>query len=250
LRVTVCQLSEDRAAFTQEWDALLAHIQAERTDLLLLPEMIFSPWLAAEKPSDFAAWTAAADEHQRWIAQLERVGVPTILGAAPVIHDGQRLNEGFIWDNGGYHAVHHKYYLPDEDGFWEAHWYQRGDKTFQAAQTAHACIGFMICSELWFLEHARAYGRQGVQLLATPRATEQASVAKWLIGGQTAAIVSGAFSLSSNRCGGDFGGQGWIVDPDGEVLGVTTAAQPFLTREIDLTLADRAKQTYPRYIPE
>ena len=73
--------------------------------------------------------------------------------------------------------------------------------------------------------------------------------------GQAAAVVSGAFSLSSNRVALDgnppeLGGRGWIIDPDGRVLGTTTQAQPFITRDIDLENAEKSKNTYPRYIPD
>jgi hypothetical protein len=38
-----------------------------------------------------------------------------------------------------------------------------------------------------------------------------------------------------------------LIDPDGSVLGVTSHAEPFLTVEVDLDQAVRAKRTYPRY---
>lgn len=48
----------------------------------------------------------------------------------------------------------------------------------------------------------------------------------------------------------NLGGLGWVIDPEGHVLGVTSPKEPFLTVEIDLDLADEAKQTYPRYLPD
>jgi N-carbamoylputrescine amidase len=45
-----------------------------------------------------------------------------------------------------------------------------------------------------------------------------------------------------------WGGQGWIIDPEGQVLGTTSSEQPFLTLEIDLGEAQAAKTTYPRYV--
>jgi len=31
------------------------------------------------------------------------------------------FNDGFVWEkNTGYQSIHTKYYLPDEQGFWEA----------------------------------------------------------------------------------------------------------------------------------
>lgn len=47
--------------------------------------------------------------------------------------------------------------------------------------------------------------------------------------------------------GGDaFAGRSWLVSPEGEILGETSAAAPFLTMEIDLEEAERAKRSYPR----
>ena len=100
------------------------------------------------------------------------------------------------------------------------------------------------------MEQARLYGKAQVHLIVTPRLTGAATLDKWLAGGRVAAILAGAFGLSSNRHDDakGYGGQGWIVGPDGEVLALTTAAEPFATRDIDLSAAERAKHTYPRYV--
>ena len=92
--------------------------------------------------------------------------------------------------------------------------------------------------------------RVGVELLLSPRATALATTKKWLAVGVVAAVRSGGFSLSSNRVDptGGCGGGGWIIDPAGEVLAITSAAEPFATREIDLTKAAAAKESYPRYV--
>ncbi|MCA1603687.1 MAG: carbon-nitrogen hydrolase family protein, partial [Acidobacteria bacterium] len=155
----------------------------------------------------------------------------------------------------GYRAAHLKYYLPNEDGFWEAAWYEQGEGRFIPISCSAARIGFQICTDLWFMERARAYGKAGVQLLVNPRATARTTLDKWLAGGRVAAVVAGAFCLSSNRVSNEasgvtFGGQGWIVGPDGDVLGLTSPEQPFVTIEIDLDEAERAKSTYPRYVSE
>jgi hypothetical protein len=51
-----------------------------------------------------------------------------------------------------------------------------------------------------------------------------------------------AYSVSSNRSG-DFGGQAWIISPEGNVLGLSSAAEPFLSMEIAL----HATQDEPRH---
>ncbi len=109
---------------------------------------------------------------------------------------------------------------------------------------------FVICSELWAFQRAREYGKAGADVLVTPQLTTRSSVDKWLAGGRAAAVVSGAYSLSSNRASEaqDYGGRGWVVSPDGEVLASTSPAAPFATVEVDLALAERAKSSYPRYV--
>ena len=103
------------------------------------------------------------------------------------------------------------------------------------------------------LDVSRQYGLRGVGLILVPRATPVTSRERWLVGGRVAAIVSGAYCLSSNRsgvsgAGDEFGGQGWIIDPDGEVLAVTSDAERFVTLNVDLQRAADAKATYPRYV--
>ena len=93
-------------------------------------------------------------------------------GSRPVIQNGKRLNEGFIWQSdSGYKPSHAKYYLPDEKGFWEASWYERGKRDFTVAQCRGINVGFLICTELWFFEHAREYSEQDIHLLVCPRVT-------------------------------------------------------------------------------
>jgi N-carbamoylputrescine amidase len=67
-------------------------------------------------------------------------------------------------------------------------------------------------------------------------------------------VLSGVYCLSSNYSAGggngnEWGGAGWIIEPEeGEILGVTSSDEPFLTLEIDLEAARIAKTTYPRYV--
>jgi predicted amidohydrolase len=61
--------------------------------------------------------------------------------------------------------------------------------------------------------------------------------------------MSGCFVASPNRWSYEstaFTGRSWLVSPEGEILGETSADTPFLTVEIDLEEATRAKSTYPR----
>jgi N-carbamoylputrescine amidase len=255
MKVTVCELSNDPQQLNQDWQALVTHVQTHGSDLVLLPEMTFHPWVAWTDQLDPAVWQAAVDAHDRWMPRLAELAPATVVGTRPINQGKKRLNEGYIWDQTlGYRAAHHKYYLPDEDGFWEASWYQRGEGDFDLIECGQAKTGFLICTELWFNAHARAYAKGGIHLLVCPRATPLGTAAKWVAGARTAAVVSGAYCLSSNFCGDTgqglpWAGTGWIIEPEaGQVLGLTSPKQPLLTLDIDLRVADAAKRTYPRYV--
>lgn len=253
MRVTVCQLSDEPSAFGADWAALRRHVDEHKSDLILLPEMPFATWFATEREFSPKLWNAAIVEHAHWKERLSDLAPATVLSTEPVERDGRRLNEAFVWSAGRATPAHHKRYLPEEDGFWEASWYEQGDGAFDLTDAAGARVGFQICTELWTLAEARKYGLAGADIIAAPRATPASSVERWIVAGRAAAMLAGAFCVSSNRSGMSrggfkFGGAGWIIGPDGEVLAVTSEAEPIMTRDIDLAAARAAKSTYPRYV--
>ncbi len=256
MRVTVCELPDRPDAFADAWRGLVRHAREEASEVVVLPEMPFAPWFGTRRAFDAATWRAFIEAHDAWMPRLGELAPATVLATRPVEAGGRRLNEAFAWERAaGYQAAHHKRTLPDEDGFWEASWYERGSTPPRVVRCGAAAAGFQVCTELWFFDGSRDLGKRGVHLLAVPRATAATTVDKWVAGGRAAAVVSGAFCLSSNRAGpavGDpslaFGGAGWIIGPDGDVLALTSADRPCATLDVDPADAERAKKTYPRYV--
>ena len=260
IRVTVCQLRSDPDGMQRDWEALVEHMRREGSDLVLLPEMPFYPWPFWRQTFLPEVWQATVAAHDRWQERVAELAPAIVTGSRPAGREGRRLNRGFVWQEGDerLRLFHSKAHLPDESGFWEASWYQNGRGAFRVVEldeSGRLCAGFLICTELWFMDHARTYGQEGAHLLLTPRATERRTVDKWLAGGRAAAVIAGAYSLSSNHYGDyhqpvSLGGLGWIIGPDGEVLALTTPSRPCATMTIDLGRAERAKETFPRYVPD
>jgi len=257
MRVTVCQFPDDQALMEDVWAQLVAFVRQTESTFVLLPEMPFFPWSAGSSLYQPAVFEMAVESHDRWMGRLAELAPATVASSRPVLKNGLRLNEGFIWDEAnGYRGVHCKYYLPEEPDFWEATWFDRGEKNFKTVPTPLGEAGFLICTELWFNEHARAYGHQQARLLLCPRATRLGTRNKWLVGGRAGAIASGAWCLSSNRGGQQASGEawagaGWIIEPEaGGIKAITSEKEPFVTVDIDLELADKAKSSYPRYVLE
>ena len=257
MRVSVCELPNSWTESDTYWNQLIHHLETEKSDLLVLPEMPFFEWITKSNDVDPLLWKQAVKAHDKWIDRLYELPVAMTIASRPVIENSRHLNRGFIFTREkGVVQVHDKYYLPDEPGYYETSWYERGKENFNIIHINGIKIGFLICTELWFTQRARQYLKQNIDILVCPRATPKSKVDIWVTGGKAAAIVSGAFCLSSNYNGPntreeDFGGKGWIIEPErGDVLGTTCLDQNFLTLDIDINDAENAKITYPRYVKE
>lgn len=251
MRVTVCELPHETDALADAWVALCEHTIAHASQLVLLPEFAMVEPVWESERFDAARWSAVESLNDRQLRRLPELRAEHVVGTRPLSVDGRRLNQGYLWSlDAGVQPLRSKYFLPEEPGSWEATWFDRGDPAFPAFQAGPVSFGVNICTELWALGTYAAYDALGVELLLAPRATALATTTKWLAVGVVAAVRSGAFSLSSNRVDstGACGGAGWIIDPAGEVLAITSAAEPFATRDIDLTKAAKARHSYPRYV--
>jgi predicted amidohydrolase len=250
MRVTVCEMPDDRKDFETAWEELTAYVRKQQSDLVLLPELPFYPWIATTPQFDAQVWQMAQKAHEVMMQRLRELSPSVVLGTHPLIEGAFRLNRGFYWTPAdGYQGVHDKYYLPNEEGFYERCWFDRGRRDFTLARVQDMAIGILICSEVMFNEWARYYGRQGANMIAVPRAT--GGHERWVVALRMVAIASGAFVISSNRAQDSvFGGRGLVVGPDGDVLASTSRQAPFATVAIDLAESTRAKKTYPRDLLE
>jgi predicted amidohydrolase len=225
--VTVCELPDDPRSFEDSWAKLAGHVRQACSGLVLLPDMAFSPWFADPADIEAARWSAAVAAHDAWEHRLAELGAAVVAGSRPIDFGNERYDEGFVWDaEYGIRSVH-----------------ARASHDFVPLEVHGVDIGFMIGPE-GSAQGARAYGRGEVDIVAMPRCTRSETFAQRLAQACAVATETGAFVLSSNRSA-PFEGQGWIVAPDGRVLGTTSSTQPFVSLEIGLPserlAADRSR---------
>jgi len=250
MRVTVCELPDESAALAAAWSDLCDHTAGQRSSLVLLPELAFVEPFWESPTFDPDQWARVTETCAAWIGRLHELDVDAVVGTRPATIDGHHFNEGFLWLRSQlFFPLRRKYFLPDEPGGWESHWFTRGDAKFPVIDTGPMRFGLNICTEIWALETYAAYAASDAAAVLCPRATSARTAAKWRAAGIVAAVRSGAYCLSSNRGGGGEagGGASWIIGPDGDVLAQTSEQAPFATLEIDPGLAAAAQSTYPRY---
>jgi len=206
--VTVCELPENRKGFEHAWAQLAEHVRQSDSGLVLLPDMALSPWFCS------------------WEDRLGELGAGLVLGSLPVDFGNEHYVEGFAWS-------------PDA-GFLSVH--AQASRDFVPLEVDGVDIGFMMGPEVT-ARGELPYVRGDVDIVAMPRCTRAEQFAQRLERACAVATGVGAFALSSNRSA-PFEGQGWIVAPDGRVLGTTSGSQPFCSLQIELPseqlAADRA----------
>ena len=109
------------------------------------------------------------------------------------------------------------------------------------------CVGFQLCSEMMFTEHAQDMGFDGAHLVVQPGRADMLRVGGSLR--KMSAIASGGYVASANRRSlrrDHFAGGSWVLSPDAHALYETTKERPFAPAEIDLAVAERTKLEYPR----
>lgn len=254
--VGVCETPADLGADTPGWARFSQAVSWRSTDLFLLSELPFGPWISSGARFEAAAWDESMRLHEAGLRCLGDLGADWVAGTRPLVQDDRRVNHGFLWNEAaGLADIHAKQHFPNEEGYFEPAWFQPGTTRFQIAQAGPLRVGFMICTEVWFNEHARAYGRAGAHLILVPRVVGTETLSRWLGAMRMAAMVSGCYVLSSNRGGVDakdqvYGGTGWIINPNGDVVAKTSAADPLAFHEIDLDLVREAQKSYPCYVNE
>jgi len=93
MRVTVCQIDPREGYLDHNFSNLIEHVKSEKSDFVLLPEMSFSEWLAADKIPDANRWLKAAENHVRYIDKLGTLGAKAVMGTRPIINArGSRRN--------------------------------------------------------------------------------------------------------------------------------------------------------------
>jgi N-carbamoylputrescine amidase len=236
------------------WDGIQEIINQASPDLLITNEMPFGEWCPARNAFDQSLANDWVEQHEQGLTALKALGAGKILSSRPVWGSSRLCNEAFLLTPDTYMAVHHKHFFPEEEGFYEATWFETQKPGFDTVDIGIIKAGVLLCTEVMFNEWARHYRRDGASLIAVSRAGGE-TMHHWHTAAKMAALTSGCYVVSSNRSGmGDdgqvFGGQGFAYDPNGELLGVTNHVNPVLTFDLDTELVKTRQREYPCYVRE
>ncbi|HEX3912476.1 MAG TPA: hypothetical protein VHW71_03120 [Steroidobacteraceae bacterium] len=242
VKITVCQLHSSGEALQLDWARLMAHARSNATELVLLPEMPFYPWLALSPSFNPRSWQEAVDAHDRWERHFPEISPAALAATRPVDFGNGRNDEAFLWDGRhGVRSIHAKSKLENREGAWESAWYVSSPADFTPVEVATSVAAFLIGAELFDTGAGGQYARDGVTLLLVPRSTPEAESDRWLRAASDAAR-RGRCVLASSNCA--TGGGGWLIDPQGKLVASTNESQPFVT--LDLAIPRSPQPTCTR----
>lgn len=247
MKIAAAEFPDEIARYDASIDVIARHVENNRPDVLVLPEMPFTPWVFHSTVFDQAVWDRAVDDHEIWLHRFfQAVQVP-IITSRPTNIGGQRLNQAVFLDaTGAVQPLRSKYYLPNQFPAVEMPWFDKGDKPGEVFDLLGHRIGVQLCSELMFAEVPRILGANGANIIVQSRATGDHP--RWRAASVLSASTSGAFVIGSNRRSVDrdwFTGGSWAYGPDGMLIAETSEAKPIVTVEIDGTFSDAAQHEYP-----
>jgi N-carbamoylputrescine amidase len=250
MRVGVVEWPENLTASGPAWAALSETVVDAELDLLVTNELPFGRWLADAEMFDRVSAEASVAAHAAALKTLAHLA-PAVLTSRPTLRRERMVNEAVLVAAETVRVVHRKVHLPSEPGWYEEDWFASGRGGFRTVDVEDLRLGALLCTDAMFTEHARRYASRGAHVIAIPRTTGSQDI--WLAAGKMAAIVSGCWVVSSNRNGESrhgarFDGGGFVFDPTGALVGVTSAQQPLLVVDIDAQAAERQKSAYPCYL--
>ncbi|MGZ4783054.1 MAG: nitrilase-related carbon-nitrogen hydrolase [Oryzihumus sp.] len=263
MRIAVIQLAYgDEESVEQRTQRVAAMVRAQAGhDLVVLPEL----WSAGG--FDYPAWEQRAQAVDGPVAQAMAAAARdagVMLHAGSIVErpaDGQRGHEGkdlwntsLVFDREGdlvaaYRKIHRFGFGAGEPKLMEA-----GDRLAlvdvpDGAGGPAARAALSTCYDLRFPELYRAQVDAGATMFVIPAAWPMARVRHWTLLAHARAIedqcVVVACNTAGTHAGHEMGGHSQVVLPTGDVLAVAGSAEQVLSVEVDMTVVDDYRESFP-----
>jgi predicted amidohydrolase len=244
-RIALAQLQPrlfDKEANLQKAEMAIRSAASEGASVILFPELFLTGYSLGDRAREFAE-TSQGSSIQR-VSDLARANrIAVLMGYAELNQDGQGVHDAvFVVDSEG--TAHGSYR--------KVHLFHAEKATFIAGNEAFVVdfglgrIGVLICYDLEFPEAARQLALQGAQWLATCTGNMKPNQHTQKLFTQARAAENRLWVAVANRIGREgefefFGGSS-VADPRGELAAEANSQEIVLSADIDLSLADRARQ--------
>ncbi len=257
---------------------LVAEAGAAGAGLVCLPELFsWRYFCQTEDAAHFALAEPVPGPTTRALEALAQdLDLTVIAGVFERAASGVHYNTAvFIDGRRGYRGKYRKMHIPDDPifGYRERFYFAPGDASadrgFRPFSSRWGKCGVMICWDQWFPEAARLAALQGARILFYPTAIgwhpddsaveRDRQIEAWELVQRSHGITNGCFVVAVNRVGFEgvpggtetqggieFWGRSFVSEPDGRVLGRSSAeSEELLVVELDLSEVERSRVEWP-----
>ncbi len=254
--------SEDIESNLQKTCRRIRETARNGSQIIILQELFAWPYFCREIDDRFFQWAEpvpgpTVEKLETLAGELEVVIVASLFEkrTAGIYH-----NTAVVIDaDGKYLGKYRKMHIPDDPGFHEKFYFTPGDLGYSVFATRYGRIGVLVCWDQWFPEAARITAMLGADILVYPTAIaslpEEAGELSdryrnaWQSVQKSHAIANGCFVASANRTGQEghlsFWGHSFVSGPLGEVLAEGGFDEETVTCQIDLSMPERHRTTWP-----
>jgi agmatine deiminase len=251
VRVALIQMrmSEDVGKNIERAMLFLEEAAKDGADIACLPELFTTTYFPQTLGVEAPHCEEVPGRLSETISELARKhDLVVVAGSVPESSGGALYNTSFVIDSAGrYVGKYRKMHLPDDECFWEAHYFTAGDLGYNVFETSLCRVGVLICYDQWFPEPARILALKGAEIIFYPSAIGSVSgisqeEGDWAEAWETVqrghAIANALPVAVTNRVGVEgrieFWGRSLLIDAFGKVVVRADREEGVFTGKIDL----------------
>jgi len=248
VRIALAQMasSPDRADNLARALGAMDRAAEAGAQLIIFPEVALDRFFPQHERFERAAELASTvpgPVSDQFAAKAKQHGLVTVMNLYETDGAGRYYDSSPVYDaDGTLLGVTRMIHITDYACFHEKTYYHPGDHGAPVYRTGVGRVGVAICYDRHYPEYTRALGIQGAELVAIPQA---GAIGEWPEGlfeaeVRTAAFQNGYYAALCNRVGQEerlaFGGESFVVDPEGQVLARANATtDELLLADLDLS---------------
>jgi predicted amidohydrolase len=244
------QPTADHEASLQRGLEALATAAAAGADLVVYPELSFTPFWPQHRAGDDGRTRAEPIPGPTTTAFQEaaaRHGVVVVINLYEHAGDVAYDTSPVIDADGRLLGRTRMMHITDYEGFYEQGYYTPGDTKAPVYNTAAGRIGVAICYDRHYPEYLRALALQGADLVVVPQAGAKGEWPDGLFEAElrVAGFQNGYFMALANRVGEEdvltFDGGSFVTDPEGQLVAqAPRGEEAILYAEVDLDACEQA----------
>ena len=218
-------------------------------EIVCLPELFTGPYFCVIEDAGFEYAEPIPGETSAFLQQLARDSKVVLVGGSFHEKAGSKYyNTSLIFNEkgeplGNYRKTH----IPHDEGFYEQHYFEKGDTGYRVFETQKAKIAVLICYDQWFPEAARMNALLGADIVFYPTAigtvegipeTEGNWQEAWENVQRGHAIANNFIVAAVNRAGTEgkttFWGGSFVCDAFGKTLARAGSKEEIVIQKVDL----------------